>query len=166
MILYTLGHSTGAIEGLLECLRENEISVLVDVRSKPRSRLFQFDQYPLQTAVESEGMRYRFLGDRLGGVPRDPAIAARWKQGKLDDIIVAHLRSTDAWNDGLAELTKLMTAAGGTTVCIMCSEGDANECHRKAVALDVAALLPDVEIRHLSISKSAASEIGVQEVLL
>jgi uncharacterized protein (DUF488 family) len=151
---------------LVTCLAENAVEVVVDVRSKPRSRLFHFDQYPLQSAIESAGMRYRFLGDRLGGVPRDPAIAERWRQGRLDPIIVDHLRKTDEWQDGLSEVARLVSAAGGTAVCLMCSEGDPNECHRKAVALDIAAMLPDVEIRHLSIHKSAPSEVGVQEVLL
>lgn len=166
MNIYTLGHSTATIEDFIACLKDNAIDVLVDVRSKPRSRLYQFDQHWLQTAVEEAGLRYRFLGDRLGGVPHDPEIAARWRQGHLDAIIVGHLRSTEEWQDGLDELVKLAAAGGGETkVCVMCSEGDPNECHRKAVALDVAELL-GAEITHLSISKSAPSEVGVQEVLL
>ena len=166
MIIYTLGHSTATIEDFIACLKDNEIDVLVDVRSKPRSRLYQFDQHWLEEAVEGAGLGYRFLGDRLGGVPRDPAVAARWRQGHLDPIIVAHLRGTEEWQDGLDELAKLVASRGGETkVCVMCSEGDPNECHRKAVALDVAELL-GAEIRHLSINKSAPSEVGVQEVLL
>ena len=63
------------------------------------------------------------------------------------------------------ELKLVASAGGDAKVCIMCSEGDPNECHRKAVALDVAELL-GAEITHLSINKSAPSEVGVQEVLL
>ncbi len=166
MRLFTIGHSTASLAQLVDVLRENEIDALVDVRSKPRSRLAHFDQVPVQTAVEAAGMRYRFLGDRLGGVPHDTEVQRRWRQGHLDPVIVAHLRSTDEWTDGLAELTRMISAGGGTNVCIMCSEGDPNECHRKAVALDTAAALPHLEIVNLSIMKSAPSEVGVQEVLL
>lgn len=166
MRLFTIGHSTATLQQLVDVLRDQDIDVLVDVRSKPRSRLAHFDQVPLQTAVEDAGIRYRFLGDRLGGVPQDPEVQRRWRQGHLDPVIVAHLRSTDEWTDGIGELARLITAGGGSNVCIICSEGDPNECHRKAVALDAAAAIPELELVHLSINKAAPSEVGVQEVLL
>lgn len=166
MRLFTIGHSTATLQQLVDVLRDQDIDVLVDVRSKPRSRLAHFDQVPLQTAVEDAGIRYRFLGDRLGGVPQDPEMQRRWRQGHLDPVIVAHLRSTDEWTDGIGELARLITAGGGSNVCIICSEGDPNECHRKAVALDAAAAIPELELVHLSINKAAPSEVGVQEVLL
>jgi uncharacterized protein (DUF488 family) len=166
MKLFTIGHSTATMEQFIEVLMEHEIDALIDVRSKPRSRLPHFDQAPLQMAVEEAGIRYRFIGDRLGGVPREPGAQRRWRQGHLDPIIVAHLRSTDEWTDGIGELLRLVSGGGGANVCIMCSEGDPNECHRKAVALDAAAEIPGLEVTHLSILKSASSEVGVQEVLL
>ena len=110
MKLYTIGHSVADLPELIDVLRANDIDVLVDVRSKPRSRMQHFDLGPLEAALEDAGIRYRFLGDRLGGMPRDPEIAERWRQGRLDAIIVAHLRSTDDWQDGLAELSRLVSA--------------------------------------------------------
>lgn len=166
MTLFTIGHSTAELRDLIEVLVNNGVEIVADVRSKPRSRLPHFDQYPLQTAMEEAGMRYRFLGGLLGGVPSDPRIAARWRQGRLDPVIIGHLRSTDEWREGLAELTGLMTSRGGARVCVLCSEADPNECHRKAVALDAAELVPSTEVVHLSIHKTAPREVGVQEVLL
>ncbi|HXK34797.1 MAG TPA: DUF488 domain-containing protein [Dehalococcoidia bacterium] len=166
MKVYTIGHSTAELRAFLGALRERGVEVLVDVRSKPRSRIPHFDQYPLQTAVEEAGLRYRFAGDRLGGVPRDPAVAARWRQGRLDEIIVDHLRSTDDWHDGISELVRLARSGGGTAICIMCSEADPNECHRKAVALDLREQLGDAEIVHISVTGEVHGEVGVQEVLL
>jgi uncharacterized protein (DUF488 family) len=166
MTLFTIGHSVATLEQLVTVLLENEVDVLVDVRSKPRSRLAHFDQAPLQTAIEEAGLRYRFLGDRLGGVPQDAAMQRRWRQGHLDPMIVAHLRSTDEWSDGIGELLRLVRSGGGSNVCIMCSEGDPNECHRKAVALDAAEAAPGLEVKHLSIMKSVPGEVGVQEVML
>jgi len=166
MILYTIGHSVVELPSLIATLTEHGVDLVADVRSKPRSRLPQFDQNPLQTAIEMADMRYRFLGDRLGGVPQDPEVARRWKQGHLDPIIVAHLRSTDEWTDGLAEVVRLMQSGGGTAVCLLCSEADPNECHRKAVALDVAELVAGTEIVHLAVARVVAAEVGVQEVML
>jgi uncharacterized protein (DUF488 family) len=166
MILYTVGHSVVALQTLIDTLTSGGVELVADVRSKPRSRLPQFNQNPLQTAIEQAGMRYRFLGDRLGGVPQDPEVARRWKQGHLDSIIVAHLRSTDEWTDGIAEVVRLMRSGGGTTVCLLCSEGDPNECHRTAIALDVAEAAGEIEVAHLSAGKMAPTDVGVQEVLL
>ena len=166
MKLYTIGHSIVELPAFIDVLASHGIELVADVRSKPRSRIAHFDQNPLQTAVEQAGMRYRFLGDRLGGMPRDPAIAQRWKQGKLDDVIVGHLRSTDEWTDGLEEVVRLMRAGGGTAVCLLCSEADPNECHRKAVALDVAELLAGTDIVHLAVARTAPREVGVQEVMM
>jgi uncharacterized protein (DUF488 family) len=141
------------------------VAVLADVRSKPRSRMQHFDYAPLEAALEHAGIRYRFLGDKLGGMPRDPEIAERWRQGKLDDVIVAHLRKSDEWHDGLIELARLVRA-DGEGVCIMCSEANPDECHRKAIALDMTEIFPGISIEHLSIHKTAPSDVGVQEVLL
>lgn len=165
MRLYTIGHSIAELPALIDALQQHNVTLLVDVRSKPRSRVQHFDLGPLEAAVEHAGIRYRFLGDKLGGMARDPEIAERWRQGKLDKIIVAHLRKSDEWHDGLAELARLVRA-DPEGVCIMCSEANPDECHRKAIALDMTEVFPGIEIVHLSIHKTAPSEVGVQEVLL
>jgi uncharacterized protein (DUF488 family) len=164
MSIYTAGHSTSSLEEFVALLQENGVEVVCDVRSKPRSRLPHFDRMPIEQAIEAAGMRYRFVGDRLGGVPRDRSVASRWRQGHLDPVIIDHLRSTDDWTDGVAELAKLVR--GGTSVCVICSEADPNECHRKAVALDVAEAAGDAAIIHLAVNRQAPKEVGVQEVLL
>ncbi len=164
MKVYTCGHSNADLVAFVGLLAKHGVEVVADVRSNPRSRLPHFDLVPLQEAIEAAGMSYRFMGDRLGGVPRDPRIAARWRQGRLDPIIVDHLRSTEEWSDGIAELAHV--ARRGAAVCVICSEADPSECHRKAVALDLAEALGGAEIVHLAISKAAPGEVGVQEVLL
>ena len=166
MILYTAGHSTSELPDFVNLMTSHAIEVVVDVRSKPRSRLPHFDQVPLEAALEAAGVRYRFLGDRLGGMPQDWAMRDRWRQGHLDPIIVAHLRTTDEWQDGIAELSRLITRGGGTSVCIICSEFNPDECHRKAVALDASQAAPDLEIVHLAVSKQVPKEVGVQEVMM
>lgn len=166
MMLLTIGHSTSALDAFISRLMENEVDVVLDVRSKPRSRLAHFDQLPLQEAIEDAGMRYRFLGDRLGGVPQDPVVRARWQQGRLDEMIIAHLRASEPWQEGLAEVASLLRASGGQRVCVMCSEAEPAECHRKAIALDLAAAIEGLELRHLSAGRSVTTEVGLQQVLL
>lgn len=165
MRLCTIGHSIGELTPFVEFVRDAGVEIVVDVRSKPRSRVAHFDQYPLQEAIEATGMRYHFMGDNLGGMPRDPEIAQRWRQGHLDPRIVAHLRETEEWQDGIAALVSLIKRTDGA-VCIMCSEANVAECHRKAVALDAAAAIEGLELDHLTMGESPSQEVGVQEVLL
>ncbi|MEX2245587.1 MAG: DUF488 domain-containing protein [Dehalococcoidia bacterium] len=163
MILYTIGHSTTAIGDFISALRAHDIGVLVDVRSRPRSRWPQFNQQPLARSVEDAGIRYVHMGDRLGGMPRDPDAASRWRAGRLDPRIIDHLRSTEAWREGLRDLTELVRQP--PAVCIMCSERDPAACHRCAVALDVADLLPGLDIVHVSTSNAPIAEPSVQQTL-
>lgn len=164
-MLLTIGHSTSTLETFIARLTEHKADIVLDVRSKPRSRLAHFDQLPLQEAIEDAGIRYRFLGDRLGGVPHDPAIRARWQQGRLDATIIAHLRESEPWQEGLAEVVSVLRANGGQRVCLMCSEADPAECHRKAIALDLAAAVDGLELRHLSTGRSVTTDVGLQEIM-
>ncbi|MBI5285631.1 MAG: DUF488 domain-containing protein [Chloroflexi bacterium] len=166
MILYTAGHSTAELSDFVDLMTSNAIELVVDVRSKPRSRLPHFDQLPLEAAIEASGIRYRFLGERLGGMPQDQAMRDRWRQGHLDPIIVGHLRATEEWQDGIAELVRLITRGGGTSVCVICSEANPDECHRKAIALDAAQAIDGLEIIHLAVNKQVPAEVGVQEVMM
>jgi len=164
MRLYTVGHSVATLDDLVALLVRAGVELVADVRSKPRSRLPHFDQIPLEEALAGADIAYRFVGYKLGGMPRDPQIQARWRQGHLDPLIVAHLRATDEWQDGLSELARLIER--GRAVCLLCSEGDPNECHRKAVALDLVELIPGLELAHLAVGKTPAQDVGVQEVLM
>ncbi len=165
MTLLTIGHSTSTLGAFLRELHGADVEVLVDVRSKPRSRLSHFDSLALESAVLDEGIRYRSLGHYLGGMPQDPEVRKRWQPGRLDESVVAYLRQTEAWLEGLVELTSLLLRGGGRRVCIMCSEADPNECHRKAVALDAAALVGELDVRHLVTDGVAINGLGLQEIL-
>src|SRR5688500_5420009 len=72
MRLFTIGHSNGSVEQLLDRLGIHEVEVLVDVRTAPYSRYCpQFNKAELQRAVETAGLRYCFAGQSLGGKPED-----------------------------------------------------------------------------------------------
>ena len=72
-ILFTIGHSNLDLETFIKLLKDNEIEVLVDVRSNPYSRFVsQFNKVNIQKTVQANGMKYLFLGKELGGKPKDP----------------------------------------------------------------------------------------------
>ena len=72
--LFTVGYGTRTVEELIAALRSNQIEYLIDVRSSPYSKFKpEFSKEPLQIRLEHAGIRYLFMGDTLGGQPKDLA---------------------------------------------------------------------------------------------
>jgi uncharacterized protein (DUF488 family) len=142
MEILTVGHGSQSIERFIDLLRQNRVEVLVDTRSKPFSARYpQFNQRVLAALLDEAGIRYVFLGDKLGGRPRD--IALYDQEGKPDYDKIA---ATEAYKRGIAILEEL--ARSDETTAIMCSESDYKECHRyKLIAQSLA--LHGVEVRHI-----------------
>ena len=73
-------------------------------------------------ALTEAGIRYVWMGDRLGGKPRDPELYG--SDGAVDYAVV---RATPRFQTGMELLEK--TAAASITA-IMCAEEDPMHCHR------------------------------------
>jgi uncharacterized protein (DUF488 family) len=70
--VFTVGHSAMGAPVLVKLLRHFEISLLIDVRSNPRSLRFpQFDREELTSSLKLADIQYLFLGEELGGRPED-----------------------------------------------------------------------------------------------
>jgi uncharacterized protein (DUF488 family) len=68
--IYTVGHSTRTLEQLVSLLRSFRVTLLVDVRSIPRSRRNpQFNGDSLGAALGPVGLEYLQIR-RLGGLRR------------------------------------------------------------------------------------------------
>ncbi|MGQ9561776.1 MAG: glycosyltransferase family 9 protein [Candidatus Oleimicrobiaceae bacterium] len=116
-VVFTIGHSSLAVEEFVGRLRAHGIRRIVDVRRFPTSRSFpHFDQEPLRGALSEAGIEYRWLGPNLGG----------FRSGGYE----AYMR-TQAFAAGIAELRDLAT---GLPTAIMCSEGLFFRCHRRFIA--------------------------------
>src|SRR5512139_2752128 len=114
--IYTIGHSNHEPDAFLALLRQHGIELLVDVRSNPYSRYVpQANRETLARFVESAGIAYRWLGDRLGGKPTG---------GPVD---YDELRTSPSFQRGIVDL---LTLATHHRTAIMCSEGDHRQCHR------------------------------------
>jgi uncharacterized protein (DUF488 family) len=114
--IHTIGHSNHEFADLLTLLRQHGIQLVADVRSSPYSRYVpQANRETLSRALESAGIAYRWMGDRLGGKP----------EGAVADY--DELGASPAFQQGIADLLSL--AADHSTI-LMCSEGDHRKCHR------------------------------------
>ena len=70
--VYTIGHSTHSIEKLIELLKQQSISAVSDVRSRPYSRMNpQFNRESLKQALRTANIQYVFLGKELGARSED-----------------------------------------------------------------------------------------------
>ncbi len=121
--LYTIGHSATQFPTFLAMLRRWEVSVLVDVRSKPQSLRFpHFDQVELERAVREEGISYVFLGEELGGRPEDPK--AYGNDGIVD---YEARRKSYGFRAGIERVVQELAK---NDLVLMCSEEDPLNCHR------------------------------------
>lgn len=131
--VYTIGHSTLAIDDFIRLLRDNYIRTLVDVRSQPYSRFSpQFNHDLLKNAMDYAGIRYVFEGKDLGGKPTD---ATCYKQGVIPEGHADYLKLVDykqvmerTWYQEAIE--RLLQVASQKLTAIMCSEEDPMQCHR------------------------------------
>ena len=69
--LYTIGHSNLSLEWFLKLLRLNEITLIVDTRSIPRSKFPYFNQEHLQEALKEQGIQYIYLGEKFGSLKKE-----------------------------------------------------------------------------------------------
>jgi uncharacterized protein (DUF488 family) len=152
MKLYTIGHGNLELDVFIGILREHNIGWVADVRSAPHSRMFPwFNRRSLSGALKREGIKYLFMGDKLGGKPLGGETEDRWRQGELNYELVSKLSRTDRWIDGIRYLSGVVKAMSGKSEagCLLCSEKDPNNCHRSAVAFDLEAVIESLSVRHL-----------------
>ena len=122
--LYTIGHGSRKREDFLVLLKNYGIEYLVDVRSQPYSKFNpQFNQIELKFFLEKSGIKYVFMGDNIGGRPKD--ISCYDSEGKVDYEAV---KTKDFFINGIDRLK--MAYNKDINVVIMCSESKPCECHR------------------------------------
>ena len=144
--VFTIGHSRHALEDFLPLLEGHAVDLLVDVRAAPYSRRYpQFNRETLQADLASVQIRYRWLGDALGGLReggtggshaslREPAFRA----------YASHMAS-----EVFAQaLDRLCAGAARWRMALMCAEADAAHCHRQFIA--DALSLRGVEVQHIT----------------
>jgi uncharacterized protein (DUF488 family) len=124
LTVYTIGHSSHPIEHFIALLRQHEIEVLVDTRSSPYSRYAPwFDRELLQRSVTAGQMQYLFMGDVVGGRPKDETFYD--EEGR---VLYSRVGQSEEFLKGVERLE------GGIRqyrVALMCSEEDPAHCHRR-----------------------------------
>jgi uncharacterized protein (DUF488 family) len=103
-LLYSVGYQgMKDPQELVDILKEHDIKILVDVRSRPYSRKAKFNKNNLNRICDLEGIRYVWKGDVLGG---------------FSEIHDEAIKALAEWQ-------------GDNVACLMCMEKDPDQCHRK-----------------------------------
>ena len=113
-VIYTVGHSNIDIKKFINILKQNNIKVLIDVRSVPFSRYAsQFNKDNIKRELEESGIVYIFMGNVLGGKPQN--------------IVYEKIREQQGYQKGISRLIEIAKA---NKIAVMCSEENPGKCHR------------------------------------
>ncbi len=105
-IVFNIGYQRHTTASLMRKLKDNKIDILVDLRSKPYSRIKGFSIRDFSAFIVSNGIEYKWRGKELGGLG---VSVATWEK----------------------TLKPLANCAKTKRICLMCMESSINQCHRK-----------------------------------
>jgi len=146
MKIYTIGYTKKSAEEFFGALERHGVERVVDVRLKNTSQLAGFTkkqdlEYFLDRVLGIEYCHLEFLAP-------------------TPELIKAYRDSGGDWDLYVAEFSRLLEDRGVLSIldresfsekrsCLLCSEPEAEHCHRRLVAEHLQEAWPDVEIVHL-----------------
>ena len=132
MRIWTIGHSTRAIDELISLLKENEIRLLVDVRAFPGSKRYpQFNKDTLAESLNAKGIRYEHFPE-LGGKRKSKPDSRNTAWRNASFCGYADYMETEQFQKGIERLLDVSRSDGA--IAIMCAEAVWWRCHRSLIA--------------------------------
>jgi len=131
--LCTIGYEGRTLEGFLNALIRDEVTVLCDVRQNPMSRKYGFSKSTLQKSCEGVGIRYEHL-PKLGIASENRRELKTQKDYNTLFDAYAHVSLPKQ----LHVLKKIMSWIDkGERVALTCYERLPEQCHRTCVAKEL-----------------------------
>jgi uncharacterized protein (DUF488 family) len=155
--VFTIGHSTMSYERFHALLCLHRVNAVADIRTSPFSRhVPQFNRDNLQRELRSSGVKYVFLGNELGGRPKDKGL---FLNGVAD---YERMAQTSEFARGIA---RVVEGAKFYRVALMCAERNPLDCHR---CLLVGRALHEggMKVRHILGDGQLLDQEGVEDLLL
>ena len=126
--LYTIGFQGKSVEEVLDKLKRNGVSLLLDIRENALSRKVGFSKNALASSCEAAGIGY--LHRRELGPPRP--LRNRLKQtGDYGMLMRKYSLYLKDHVDVLQEIAGLVEEK---KICLFCFEHEHAQCHRSALA--------------------------------
>jgi uncharacterized protein (DUF488 family) len=140
----TIGHSTRTLEEFVKLLEAYGVSLVVDVRSVPRSRHNpQFNKEALPDYLKHYGIRYMHLPD-IGGLrhPKPNSVNNAWTNPGFRGY--ADYMQTQEFIDNLL---KIVALAKENRLTLMCAEALPWRCHR--ILISDALVARHIRVEHI-----------------
>jgi len=130
--IFTIGHSNLGFDAFTARLTAHGVEVLADVRAAPFSRRYpQFNREALDAGLKAVGIRYRWLGEVLGGLRSPQAHTPHSALTEPAFQAYAEHMATPAFRELLG---RLIGGAQRLRIALMCAEADPAHCHRQFIA--------------------------------
>jgi len=139
--VFTIGYGSRTLDDFVRVLQNYDIEFVLDVRSAPYSRFKpEFSKDALETHLREHAIRYIYLGDQLGGQPKDRDCY------EDDKVVYARVKEKAFYRAGLERVQAAFRRQ--RRVVLMCSEGKPEMCHRsKLIAASLIEL--DIPVAHI-----------------
>ena len=125
---YTIGYEGKTPQLLLEILKQRNVSVLVDIRQNPWSRIRGFSKGALLELLRQNEIEYTHEGAL--GTPQ----LIREDYRRTGNVKSALSIYNQHLKKHLDRLKGLKNVADGRLLCFLCMESDWSICHRSVVA--------------------------------
>ncbi len=129
--ILTIGHSTRTLEEFIDLLGVYDVTLLVDVRTVPRSRHNpHFNKETLPGSLKPYGVRYIHTPG-IGGLrhPKHDSVNMAWKNSGFRGY--ADYMQTQEFADSLL---KIVSLAQENRLALMCAEALPWRCHRSLIS--------------------------------
>ena len=144
LVVFTIGHSTRTLDEFIGLLNTYGITLVVDVRTVPRSRHNpQFNRETLPDSLKPYGFKYIHMPE-IGGLrrPMHNSINLAWKNAGFRGY--ADYMQTKEFTDNLL---KIIVLAQENCLALMCAEALPWRCHRSLIS-DVL-VVRHVKVHHI-----------------
>jgi uncharacterized protein (DUF488 family) len=149
LTVLTIGHSTRTLEEFTELLQIYGVTVLIDVRTVPRSRHNpQFNKEALPDHLKRYGIKYIHLPE-IGGLRHPKPNSINLALQNLSFRGYADYMQTKEFTDALL---KVIALARENRVALMCAEALPWRCHRNFIS--DALIARNIKVLHI-ISKTS-----------
>ena len=157
--IFSIGHGARRLEAFISLLKKYHIKYVIDVRSKPRSRFHpHFNREALNLHLKEVGIRYVFMGEQLGGIPKDEQCYD--EDGRVD---YEKIKNKAFFQEGIDRI-KTAHSKNLKVVC-MCSELSPCDCHRSKLIGDYLQSL-GIEMQHINKKGDLSSQNDVMKEVL
>ncbi|MGA2681244.1 MAG: DUF488 domain-containing protein [Candidatus Bathyarchaeia archaeon] len=144
LTIFTIGHSIRTLEEFVELLKTYGVTLVVDVRTIPRSRHNpQFNKETLPNTLKKHDIKYIHMPE-IGGLrrPKHDSVNLAWENMGFRGY--ADYMQTKEFTDNLL---KIVALARENCLALMCAEALPWRCHRSLIS--DALIVRRVNVKHI-----------------